>query len=222
MFTKEELVAMGISESLATKVIESHKKTISNEYIPIHRFNEVYSELKTTKEQLKSYGEQIDKFNDIVKDNKELKEKVDGLNNDIKLNNEKYEKQIDSMKSEYAIKHELSNSGASGAKVLDVDILYSLLDLSKIVVKDGKVVSGLKEQVGEKKKEKPFLFEENNGAKKNYFRLKGKETEGGEERHDDGGSDDDISIEFAKNVAKGVSNISDKTKTVENIYFGKK
>ena len=66
---KEKLTAAGLNEDQITNVLKLHKEEIDSNYIPIHRFNEVNTELKTTKTSLTDRDRQIEslkKFEEVL------------------------------------------------------------------------------------------------------------------------------------------------------------
>lgn len=50
--TKEQLLATGLNEAQTISVLKLHKEALDGNYIPKYRFDEVSTELKTTKEQI--------------------------------------------------------------------------------------------------------------------------------------------------------------------------
>lgn len=157
MFRKEELVAMGITEEIATKIIKEQDERLKVSFVSKERFNEVNSELKEAKASIDERDKQIKTLKAFEGTNEELKTKIDSLQKDLKLKDEESQKMLKQEKLNNAIK-----LGVLGfeSKPHDVDMVTSLIDTTKVVLTEDGKVSGLTEQLKEIQKAKAFLFQE--------------------------------------------------------------
>jgi hypothetical protein len=158
-FTKEGLIAAGYTDAQATAILAAHAKAIENSYVPIHRFNEVNTELKNTKTALTERDTQITQLKKFEGTAAELQTKVTQLETDNKGKDEQYKKEIAAERKRNAVKFSLLED-AEG-KPHDVDMVMGLFNLEQITIEDatGKVSTGFKEQRDNLRKEKAFLFE---------------------------------------------------------------
>jgi len=210
---KEALVALGITEEVAQKILGLHKNDINGNYIPKSRFDDVNEQLKEARSQISERDNQIAGLKKFEGTNQELTAKVKELQEQNKQKAAEFEKQLKDNKLKNAVKTALADS------VFDSSLVLGLIDLTKIDLDDkDEIKSGLKEQVESLKKEKAFLFKPVNGAPKPNIKITGKSPADGA----DGGTDDS-GVEFAKTLAKGMSAAPESAaQKAENIYFGAK
>ena len=83
---KEELIALGLTEEQATKVLE-----INKDMIPYTRFKEVNDEKNELKNQLSNRDTQLKELAKITKDNEELNSKIKELQESNKNVQTEYE-----------------------------------------------------------------------------------------------------------------------------------
>ena len=209
---KEALVALGITEEVAQKILALHKGELNGNYIPKTRFDDVNEQLKEARLQITERDNQIAGLKKFEGSNKELTEKVKELQEQNKQKAAEYEKQLKDSKLKNAVKSALGNS------VFDSSLVLSLVDLTKVELDDkDEVKSGLKEQVESLKKEKAFLFKPE-GAPKPNIKITGSEPADGA----DGGTDNSA-VTLAKSLAKGTSAAPESAaQKAENVYFGAK
>lgn len=158
-FTKEGLIAAGYTEAQATAILAAHAKALENNYVPIHRFNEVNTELKSTKTALAERDTQITQLKKFEGTAAELQAKVTQLETDNKGKDEQYKKEIAAERKRNAVKFALLED--ADGKPHDVDMVMGLFNLEQINIDDatGKISTGFKEQRENIRKEKAFLFE---------------------------------------------------------------
>ena len=210
---KDKLIKLGLTEEAAQKVVDNMGTILDGEYVTKTRFNDVNTELKTANETIKARDKQIE---DLGKDSTDIatlkKEKEDLIkaNKDAKIESDKA---LAAERKSNAIKLELTG------KVHNTDLTMNLLKLDEIIMgEDGKVKSGLKEQIDGLKKSDNYLFiPEGNGDTNNNgnIQIKGATPKQGEPTTPTNLSKGEL---FAKNLA---------TKTNEAIknsagsdYFG--
>lgn len=158
MFTKEQLIASGLSEEQATAVLKLHKEALDGNYVAKHRFDEVNGELKTTKEQLTERDTQITGLKKFEGTAKELQDKINLLEADNAKKVDEYKKGLALERKRNVVKLALLED--ENGKPHDVDMVMGLFDLDQINIDEatGKISSGFKEQSDKNRKDKPFLF----------------------------------------------------------------
>lgn len=133
--------------------VEALMKDINTEFpknaVPKETFNDINGQLKKAKEIITERDGQIEKLKGV--DTTKLTETIEQLKKDNKTAAEKYEEDLKELKLTTAIKLALSG------KAQDETIVASLIDKTKLVVMDDKIL-GLDEQVETLKKDKAFLF----------------------------------------------------------------
>lgn len=178
--TVESLVAAGVPQDVATKIVAAHKAVIEKGFIPKTRFDEVNEESKARKTQLEERDSQIAELSKFKGSAEELATKVKEMEDANKVKDAEYKTQLETERKINAVKFEL----LSDQKNLphDPDMVLKLLKLEDIKVDEaGKVVGGFKEQRDAIKKEKAFLFKPEEAApKKPFFRITGTEPKDGD------------------------------------------
>lgn len=148
---KEQLIALGLSEEQATKVLDGFKG-----FVPPSRFNEVNEAKKSAEATIAERDKQLAELKKNVGDNEELKKQIETLQAENKTAKEKYESDIKAIKLNNAIDGGLLTAGAKNIKAVK-----ALLDMAKIKF-DGEKLEGFEDQLkalreGEDSK---FLFKE--------------------------------------------------------------
>jgi hypothetical protein len=178
--TVESLVAAGVPQEVATKIVAAHKAVIEKGFIPKTRFDEVNEESKARKIQLEERDKQIAELSKFKGSAEELAAKVKEMEDANKVKDAEYKAQLEKERKVNAVKFEL----LADPKNLpyDVDMVLNQLKLDDIKVDEaGKVLSGFKEQRDAIKKEKAFLFKPEEAApKKPFFRITGVEPKDGD------------------------------------------
>ena len=150
---KDKLIKLGLTDELAQKVIDNFGDVIDGEYIPKQRFNEVNNELKSAKDTIKERDTQLEKLQNDNDSNEDLKNQIADL---MKANADaakEAENRLNAERKSNAVKLELSG------KVHNVSVAMSLLKMDDIVMTDdGKVKSGLNEQLKDLQKSDSYLF----------------------------------------------------------------
>lgn len=211
---KDKLVKLGLSEELAQKVVDNFGDVVDGVYVTKERFNEVNKELKQANETIKERDSQLDKLKNDNESNEDLKKTIQDLQKANKEAKEKADADLAAERKSNAIKLELIG------KVHNADITMSQLKLDEIVMdENGKVKSGLKEQLASLKKTDSYLFipedNSNNNNQNPQSYVKGATPKDGE-----GAQPTNLSPgeQFAKNLAKG-HNEAIKS-SAESVYFG--
>lgn len=149
--TKKQLMEMGLDEATADKVIAAWNSELNGKFVPKERLDEKIAELKSANETIAQRDTQIEKLGKTAGDNDALKAQIADLKKQNELDAQKREAELKATRTKLAAVSLLSEAQ-------DADLVYSQLDATKITVDEKGKVSGLKEQVEELKKSKPFLF----------------------------------------------------------------
>ena len=155
----EDLIKAGLTEEQAKKVLEVHKAAIDGNYVPKATFEAEREKVKTANETIADRDKQIKELGAFKGDNEELKKKVEELENQNAEAAKKYKEELDKKDTDMAIRTFVAD------KVHSADDIIPRVDVSKLTIKDGKVVGGLTEQLDEIKKTCPHYFKEENTGK---------------------------------------------------------
>lgn len=202
--TKEQLLAAGLTEEQATNILKLHKEAIDGNYVAKHRFDEVNTELKTTKEQVIERDKQITELKKFEGDSKALQEKITALEKDNAAKDKEYKANLALERKKNAIKLALLED--ENGKPHDVDMVMGLFNLEQVIIDEetGKISSGFKEQNDTIRKEKAFLFSPKEDANKGGdgkpagWKPAGTPPADG----DKGGGGADPSVSFGKSLAQ--------------------
>ena len=133
---KEKLIALGLTEEQANKVIETYKG-----YVPPERFNEVNEAKKNAEAQIAERDKQLETLKKSSGDMDALKAEIEKLQGENKAAKEKYESDLKELRISNAIDSALTASGARNVKAA-----RALLNLEKIKL-DGDKVTGIDDQI---------------------------------------------------------------------------
>lgn len=150
--TKESLIAEGFTEEQATKIMQLHQKAIDGHYVPKATFDAEREKSKNLTSQIAERDSQITELGKFKGNAEQLQSKVAELEQQNKEAQARFDAELLQAQKDAAIRFDIATS------VIDPDDVLPKLDQSKIVFQDGKVVSGLKEQMEELKKSKPHYF----------------------------------------------------------------
>lgn len=181
--TKEEFIALGLTEEQATKAAAASQEELKA-YIPKLRFDEVNEAKKKAEKDRDAISDQLDELKKSAGSNGDLKKQIEKLQDENKEAKEKYEADIKSLALTNALKLALTG------KTHDPDIVANLLDKTKVELnEDGSIKAGLDEQLKSLKESKAFLFVEE--KKEPEFQFKGfKPAESGDDKGGKGGEGD--------------------------------
>ncbi len=151
---KEELIAMGLTEEQADKVLGAYTEEMKG-FIPKSRFDEVNDAKKDLEQQLKDRDKQLDDLSKKAKDYEELSKQIQDLQEANKTTKEQYEAKIKEMKIEAAIREKLTDTKYP-------DLLVSKFDKAKLSLsEDGSQVFGIDDQLTALKEQYKDLFTPN-------------------------------------------------------------
>lgn len=161
---KEKLLKHGISEELATKIVEDFK-----DYIPNEKLKEVMVERDKLKEELTTRDAQLEELKKNTTDVENLKLQIEELQNENKSKKEEYDKELYNIKLNNAVEHAIKDSKGKNIKAIK-----SLLDFEKIKLNDDGSVD-ISEQIKKLIETDEYMFE----TKNNTFRgIKPTESNG--------------------------------------------
>ena len=166
--TKEELIALGLNEEQAGKVLEGYKG-----YVPKTRFDEVNEAKKKAEDTVKERDKQLEDLKKASGDSEALKAQIAQLQADNKVAADKYAAELKAVQINSAVEKELTAAGAKNLKA--VKALLEGLDKAEL---DGENVKGLADQIKKLKtgEDTKFLFNE---AAPGFKGVKGGSGNGG-------------------------------------------
>lgn len=149
--TKDELLALGLTEELAGKILEGYKG-----YVPKARFDEVNNAKKAAEDTIKERDGQLEALKKNSGDAEALKAEIIRLQGENKAAADKYAEDLKAMQIAAAVERELTAAGAKNLKAAK-----ALLELDKAEL-DGDTVKGLADQIKKLKADETskFLFDE--------------------------------------------------------------
>ncbi|MFC3802703.1 phage scaffolding protein [Cohnella sp. GCM10012308] len=188
---KEQFVALGLTEELATKAAAASTEELKG-FVPKARFDEVNDAKKQAEKDRDKVSGQLEEVKKSAGDNDKLKAQIQTLQDENKAAKDKYESDAKELRLSTALK--LSLAG----KVHDPDIVAGLLDKTKIELDDaGAVKGGLDDQLKALQTSKAFLFiPEDKGGKPRFKGATPPESGGG------GGAGGEKDGDFGKRLAE--------------------
>ena len=158
---KEDLIAMGLTEEQAKKVMDS----LDGNYVTKTRFNEVNEENKTLKKSVSDRDKQLEDLKKSSGDNEELKKQIETLQQENANQKKAHDAEMTQLRLDNAIDAALTAAGAKNIKAV-----RALIDTSKVKVwEDGKL-TGFDDLLSAVQKSDSYLFTENQ-QKQNFKGL---------------------------------------------------
>jgi hypothetical protein len=148
---KEDLIAMGLTEDQAKKVMDS----LDGNFVTKTRFNEVNEENKTLKQSVADRDKQLEDLKKSSGDNAELKKQIETLQQQNSEQQKAHEAELKQLKLDNAIDTALTAAGAKNVKAVK-----PFIDITKIKLGDDGKLTGLDEQLKEVQKTEGYLFAE--------------------------------------------------------------
>lgn len=160
---KEDLIAMGLSEEQAAKVVAS----FDGNYVPKTRFNEVNEENKSLKKTVSDRDKQLEDLKKSSGDNEELKKQIAELQKQNSDQVEAHQTELKQLRIDNAV-----DSALTGAKAKNIKAVKALLDMEGVKLGEDGSILGLKEQIekltaGEDTK---FLFDAVDSTQQQTFK----------------------------------------------------
>lgn len=157
---KELLLAAGFNETDYEKIKSCISKSgyMPDSAIPKERLDEVVAQRENFKEQVENYEKQINELKKISGDNEELKKQLEQAKEETKKIAKDGEAKIKEFYKSSAIKNVFAD------KVHSADVVYGMLDTSKIIYDEDKkvVVAGLDDQLTALQQTNGWLFKTSN------------------------------------------------------------
>lgn len=148
---KEDLIAMGLTEEQAKKVMDS----LDGNYVTKTRFNEVNEENKTLKKSVSDRDKQLEDLKKSSGDNEELKKQIETLQQENANQKKAHEAEMTQLRLDNAIDAALTAAGAKNIKAV-----RALLDTSKVKVGEDGKLSGFDDLLSAVQKSDSYLFAE--------------------------------------------------------------
>lgn len=148
---KEDLIAMGLTEEQAKKVMDS----LDGNFVTKTRFNEVNEENKTLKQSVADRDKQLEDLKKSSGDNAELKKQIETLQHQNAEQQKAHEAELKQLKLDNAIDTALTAAGAKNVKAVK-----PFIDTTKIKLGEDGKLTGLDEQLKEVQKTEGYLFAE--------------------------------------------------------------
>lgn len=148
---KEDLIAMGLTEEQAKKVMDS----LDRNFVTKTRFSEVNEENKTLKQSVADRDKQLEDLKKSSEDNAELKKQIETLQQQNAEQQKAHEAELKQLKLDNAIDTALTAAGAKNVKAVK-----PFIDATKIKFGEDGKLTGLDEQLKEIQKTEGYLFAE--------------------------------------------------------------
>ena len=130
-------------------------------YVSQDKYSALETLLANTQNLLDTKTKDFDSLKDAASENETLKQQID----DLKSNYENEKTQLENSYKKQLKQNVISSYIVSEYKPKDVNDVLNHIDLEKIEVENGKVTSGLKEQVEELKNQKAYYFDDDSTSK---------------------------------------------------------
>lgn len=157
--TKEDLIAMGLTEEQAKKVMES----LDGNFVTKTRFNEVNEENKTLKKSVSDRDKQLDDLKKSSGDNAELKKQIETLQQQNADQKKAHDAEMTQLKLDNAVDAALTAAGAKNAKAVK-----ALFDMAKVKLGEDGKLTGWDEQLSALQKSDAYLFEGKQQSKQTF------------------------------------------------------
>ena len=148
---KEDLIAMGLTEEQAKKVMDS----LDGNYVTKTRFNEVNEENKTLKKSVSDRDKQLEDLKKSSGDNEELKKQIETLQQENANQKKAHDAEMTQLRLDNAIDAALTAAGAKNIKAV-----RALIDTSKVKVGEDGKLTGFDDLHSAVQKSDSYLFTE--------------------------------------------------------------
>lgn len=148
---KEDLIAMGLTEEQAKKVMDS----LDGNYVTKTRFNEVNEENKTLKKSVSDRDKQLEDLKKSSGDNEEVKKQIETLQQENANQKKAHDAEMTQLRLDNAIDAALTAAGAKNIKAV-----RALIDTSKVKVGEDGKLTGFDDLLSAVQKSDSYLFTE--------------------------------------------------------------
>lgn len=146
---KEDLIAMGLTEDQAKKVMDS----LDGNFVTKARFNEVNEENKTLKQSVADRDKQLEDLKKSSGDNAELKKQIETLQQQNADQKKANDAEMAQLKLDNAIDAALTAAGAKNIKAV-----RAMIDTSKMKLGEDGTVEGLSDAIKAVQKSDSYMF----------------------------------------------------------------
>lgn len=146
--TKEELIALGLTEEQAKKVLE-----VVKEYVPKTQLGEVEQERDSLKATIAERDTQLETLKKSSGDNAALQQQIADLQKANEEQQKAHDAEITQLRLDNAVEAALLTAGAKNVKAV-----RALMDADKLKLEKNGTVSGLSEQIKAIQKSDDYLF----------------------------------------------------------------
>lgn len=146
---KEDLIAMGLTEDQAKKVMDS----LDGNFVTKARFNEVNEENKTLKQSVADRDKQLEDLKKSSGDNAELKKQIETLQQQNADQKKAHDAEMAQLKLDNAIDAALTAAGAKNIKAV-----RAMIDTSKMKLGEDGTVEGLSDAIKAAQKSDSYMF----------------------------------------------------------------
>lgn len=146
---KEDLIAMGLTEEQAKKVMDS----LDGNFVTKTRFNEINEENKTLKQSVADRDKQLEDLKKSSGDNAELKKQIETLQQQNADQKKAHDAEMAQLRLDNAIDAALTAAGAKNIKAV-----RAMIDTSKMKLGEDGTVGGLADAVKAVQKSDSYMF----------------------------------------------------------------
>lgn len=147
---KEDLIAMGLTEEQAKKVMDS----LDGNFVTKARFNEINEENKTLKKSVSDRDKQLEDLKKSSGDNAALQQQISDLQKQNADQQKAHDEELAKLKLDNAVEIALSSAKARNGKAVK-----AMLDMSKVKLGEDGKLSGFDEQIEALKKSDAYMFD---------------------------------------------------------------
>lgn len=146
---KEDLIAMGLTEEQAKKVMDS----LDGNFVTKTRFNEVNEENKTLKKSVSDRDKQLEDLKKSSGDNAALQQQISDLQKQNADQQKAHDAEMAQLKLDNAIDAALTAAGAKNIKAV-----RAMIDTSKMKLGEDGTVEGLSDAIKAVQKSDSYMF----------------------------------------------------------------
>lgn len=189
---KEEIVALGVDEETASKIVDMSLKEINGMYVPKERFNEINEAKKTAESLLKERESQLETLKGNAGNKEALEKKIEELQEKNQKANEKYKTDLKTLKVDNAVDKAIRER--NGLNVIAIKAL--LTDLDNAEFNEDGTIKGLSKQLDKlvEAENSKMLFGSTNPN------IKGVKPSGGNSTPPESSNDDISKMSYAELV----------------------
>lgn len=205
----KELLGEELYNQVMEKAGDKHKIAVVSDgnWFPKSKFDEVNEAKKKLESDIADRDKQLEELSKAAGTSEELKKQIEQLQADNKAAKEKYEAEMNEMRTNAALKQNLFG------KVHDPDLVIGLLNKETLKIDENGTVTGLEEQLKSLKEKKGFLFVPENGDKPAFSGFRPFDTDSNGDKGGDSNNFGKILASYNKKAS------SDMSKAQAN-YFG--